>query len=85
MPRSLVVPFVLLVELSVSQFQVSSAAVPEGFTPLFNGRDLTGWHGRPHYDPRKLAAMSQAERTETIAGWREETLRHWTVDRDQIV
>ena len=29
--------------------------IPEGFTPLFNGKDLTGWHGRPHFDPRDLA------------------------------
>src|SRR5207248_11099861 len=30
---------------------------PKGFTALFNGRDLSGWHGMPDYDPRKLAAM----------------------------
>jgi hypothetical protein len=27
---------------------------PKGFTALFNGKDLGGWHGRPHIDPTKL-------------------------------
>ena len=30
---------------------------PQGFDVLFNGENLDGWHGRPHFDPRKLAAM----------------------------
>ena len=30
---------------------------PEGFTALFNGKDLTGWHGMGHFNPYKLAAM----------------------------
>ena len=25
----------------------SPSAAPRGFTPLFNGRDLSGWRGRP--------------------------------------
>ena len=85
MSRFPVVPLVVAAVLSVSQFQVSSAAAPEGFAPLFNGRDFTGWHGRPHYDPRRLAAMSDGERTETIEGWREDTLRHWTIEHGEIV
>ena len=32
---------------------------PAGFTALFNGKDLTGWHGMPHFDPYKLAAMKR--------------------------
>ena len=30
---------------------------PKEFTTVFNGKDLTGWHGMPHFDPYKLAAM----------------------------
>ena len=36
-------------------------------SPLFNGRDLTGWHGMPHIDPAKLAAMSAEERAQKRA------------------
>ena len=24
---------------------------PPGFARLFNGKDLAGWHGMPHFDP----------------------------------
>jgi hypothetical protein len=30
-----------------------------GFTALFNGRDLTGWLGMPHFDPYKAARQSR--------------------------
>lgn len=59
--------------------------VPEGFTALFNGRDLTGWHGQPHFDPRKLAEMSSDERAATIAGWTEDAKQHWTVENGELV
>ena len=36
---------------------------PKGFVALFNGKDFTGWHGMPQFDPRKLAAMSEEERS----------------------
>src|SRR5947209_16640284 len=42
---------------------------PKGFTALFNGKDLTGWHGMPHFDPYKLAAMPEAERQAKVAEW----------------
>ena len=33
----------------------AAAEPPAGFTPLFNGKDFTGWRGRPHFDPAKEA------------------------------
>ena len=42
---------------------------PKGFTALFNGKDLTGWHGMPHFDPYKLAAMPEDERKAQIEKW----------------
>ena len=35
---------------------------PRGFVALFNGKELAGWNGMPHFDPRKLAAMTDVER-----------------------
>jgi hypothetical protein len=68
-----------------NSLSVFAAEPPESFTALFNGKDFTGWHGRPHYDPRKLAAMSDEEKAKTIDGWREDTFAHWTIDGDEIV
>lgn len=53
---------------------------PKGFTALFNAKDLSGWHGMPHFDPRKLAAMSAEDRAKSIAEWTEDAKKHWSVD-----
>ena len=37
---------------------------PAGFTPLFNGKDLSGWYGWGTQDPTDLAKMSEAERAD---------------------
>lgn len=58
---------------------------PAGFTALFNGKDLSGWHGMPHFDPRKLAEMSAEERDKQIAAWTEEAKQHWTVTDGALV
>lgn len=42
---------------------------PPGFTPLFNGKDLTGFRGGDTYDDRKLKALPEAERNAQIAKW----------------
>ena len=53
---------------------------PKGFSALFNAKDLSGWHGMPHFDPRKLAAMSAEEKTKSIGEWTEDAKKHWSVD-----
>ncbi len=64
---------------------VTVAEPPKGFTALFNGKDLEGWHGMPHFDPYKLAAMPEAERTALIAKWTADAKQHWTVDKGELV
>jgi hypothetical protein len=51
-------------------------AVPEGFTPLFNGKDLSGWKGlvgspitRAAMPPEKLAAEQKQADEEMRANW----------------
>ncbi len=63
----------------------TTLGVSEGFTALFNGKDLSGWHGMPHFDPRKLAAMSDEERSSQIAAWTADAKQHWSVDGDALV
>ena len=55
---------------------------PEGFTPIFNGKDLAGWHGMPHFDPRKLAAMTADDRAKQIAAWTADARKHWSIGDD---
>ncbi len=58
---------------------------PRGFVALFNGKDLTGWHGMPHFDPRKLAAMANDARAKQIDRWTEDAKEHWTVEGGELV
>ena len=59
--------------------------VPAGFTALFNDKDLTGWHGMPHFDPRDLAKLSAEEKAKKIAEWTEDAKKHWTVENGELV
>jgi len=62
----------------------SAAEPPAGFTPLFNGHDLTGWRGRPHLDPRKEADGSPEERAVRQKEWNDDLAAHWRV-RDGVI
>ena len=64
---------------------LSDGKPPKGFTALFNGKDFTGWHGMPHFDPYKLAAMSAEERKAQIEKWNDDLKKHWTVEKGEIV
>jgi len=58
---------------------------PNGFTALFNGKDLTGWHGMGHFDPRKLWAMNDDERSKKRAADMEDYKKHWRVENGELV
>lgn len=58
---------------------------PAGFVALFNGKDLTGWHGMPHVDPRELARMPEADRAKKIAEWTADAMKHWSVENGELV
>jgi hypothetical protein len=74
----------------VSGSTIASAAeprdqAPQGFVALMNGKDLCGWHGMPHFDPRKLATMTYADRTKAVSGWTEDAQKHWSVESGELV
>jgi len=59
--------------------------LPPGFKALFDGKDLAGWHGMPHVDPRTLAAMPAEARAAELAKWTEEARQHWSVADGALV
>src|SRR5213595_326972 len=79
LPRTLIV-LAALAGLTRSPDRVSAAdpQPPKGFVALFNGKDLTGWHGMPHFDPRKLAALSEEDRARKLAADTEDARKHWS-------
>jgi hypothetical protein len=58
---------------------------PAGWTALFNGRDLAGWRGRPHFDPAKEAEGTPEERAKRQAEWDADMAKHWSVKDGVIV
>ena len=58
---------------------------PEGFTALFNGKDLNGWRGGDTFDHRKLLAMPAEQRDAQIAKWTASMKDHWSVQNGELV
>lgn len=80
----------LMLTLSVAALGVPSAAsreprMPGGFRALFNGKDLTGWFGRPHEDPRVAWALSPVAQALERNKHREEFEKHWKVADGALV
>jgi alpha-L-fucosidase len=63
---------------------IAQSAPPDGFVPLFNGRDLTGWQGRAA-DPPVEAAMSADELATARAAADERMREHWSVENGKLV
>jgi hypothetical protein len=68
--------------LAQNESNASHATPPEGFTALFNGHDLEGWHGRQRdLDPRKWSEVSEEQKQKWDADMRE----HWRVEDGVLV
>jgi 3-keto-disaccharide hydrolase len=54
---------------------------PQGFTNLFNGKDLSGWRGRQQtYSPYVEAKLTKEELAEKQKAWNADRDLHWSVD-----
>lgn len=79
------VVFMLGTGASVSLVAQPKAPVaPAGFTVLFNGKDLSGWRGRPGgggvFSPYVEAKFTPEERAAKQAEWNADRDKHWRVD-----
>ena len=71
--------------LSALPARAADIETPKGFTAIFNGKNLDGWHGMPHFDPYKLAAMPEADRKAQIEKWTEDSKKHWKAENNELV
>ncbi len=66
--------------LLIATSAIGQNQAPDGFTALFNGKDLTGWFGHGTKDPRTLWAMSpdqlKAHQQSTLG----DVTAHWRVE-----
>ena len=84
--RSFVVATTALVSASVPGIVMAQKApsAPPGFTVLFNGKDLSGWRGRPGgggvFSPYVEAKFTPEEREAKRKEWNADRDLHWSVD-----
>lgn len=79
-----------LVALLTSMTALAASALaqtqpPQGFTALFNGKDLDGWRGGDTADYRALLAMPEDKRNETVKKWTDDMLKHWKVEGGDLL
>lgn len=56
--------------------------VPKGFKPLFNGKDLSGWHG---CNPHQLVRFGDQEKEAALIRQQEAFKAHWSVENGELV
>ena len=80
---------VALVAVSVFSFASTQSAQagtpPEGFTALFNEKNLSGWWGLKTEDPVKWKALSADKLAEKKATSLKDIAQHWSVDGEELV
>jgi len=65
-----------------SQSSAAEPVVPKGFRALFNGKDLTGWHG---LNPHNGAKLQGEKKDANLKQQREDFAKHWSVENGELV
>jgi hypothetical protein len=81
----LTAPALFFVLLGFATTVHAAITPPSGFTPLYNGRDLSGWRGGDTFDHRKWLALPEAERAAQEAEWTADMRKHWRAEGDELV
>ncbi|WP_227021465.1 3-keto-disaccharide hydrolase [Oceaniferula marina] len=68
-----------------SGFAAAEVKAPEGFTALFNGKDLTGWWGLKTENPAKWMALSKEDFAKKKKNSIANINKHWSVEGDELV
>ncbi|MBK8100419.1 MAG: DUF1080 domain-containing protein [Planctomycetes bacterium] len=55
------------------------------FVPLWNGKDLAGWHGQRHFSPYDLATMPPEARAKLRAEDDATVAQHWRVENGELI
>lgn len=58
------------------------AQPPEGFKAIFNGKDLSGWHG---LNPHLTARLEGEKKDAKLKEMREEFATNWTIENGELV
>jgi hypothetical protein len=81
----IVVLFSIAATMGLAQLEICLAkesTPPQGFRALFNGNDLTGWHG---LNPHEAEKLTGDEKDANLAQQRADFPKHWTVENGELV
>lgn len=77
------IPALLLLAIALSPMpSVRGEEPPAGFRALFNGRDLSGWHG---HNPHQVSGTTEHARIAAVAGQQADFAAHWRVENGELV
>lgn len=68
-----------------------AAEPPPGFTAIFNGKDLGGWHGWKIHDdgkggpPAEFNRLTPEEQAKKISEWTDDAKKHWSIENGELV
>lgn len=68
--------------LFASALLAADPVPPAGFRALFNGKDLTGWHG---LNPHTVAKLEGEKKEASLKQQHEEFPKHWHVENGELV
>ncbi len=80
MQRICVLATIVLASSSITFAQETEA--PPGFKPLFNGKNLDGWHGG---NPHNYAKLSDQAKEAVVVRQQSEFKAHWSVENGELV
>ncbi len=82
MKRISVLAPILLLFVQSACLEAAEPSPPDGFRAIFNGHDLTGWHG---LNPHSAANLTGEKREENLNQQRAEFAEHWRVEDGALV
>ena len=62
--------------------QAAEPNPPAGFRAIFNGKDLTGWHG---LNPHSVVKLTGEKKNENLKQQRADFPKHWSVENGELV
>jgi acetyl esterase/lipase len=80
LPKIILRAFFVLMPLV--SLQAADPTPPKGFRAIFNGKDLSGWHG---LNPHSVAKLEGEKRDAALKKMRDEFHQHWRVENGELV
>lgn len=82
MMKNLMIAIFAVSILSTAYVSAAEPKPPEGFRALFNGKDLSGWHG---LNPHRVAKLKGEKKETALKEMRNDFSNHWSVKDGELV